>query len=154
MPRAATRRCRARFASGADTFYGGSGSDQIFGGSGNNTFVGGTGAATVTASPDAKNLFDLMKTLGGGSELVTGFTDASQVRIELLGYSTSEVKYALDHQKVTDGSVTVTLSDNTMVTFQNVGALSSSNFLTASAAGATASQGGSDDQGHHHGHHS
>ena len=85
MPRAATRRCRARSRPAADTFYGGSGSDQIFGGSGNNTFVAGTGAATVTASPDAKNLFDFMKTLGGGSELVTGFTDASQVHIELSG---------------------------------------------------------------------
>ncbi len=54
------------FASGNDTFYGGSGSDQIFGSNGNSTFVAGTGSATVTASPGSQNLFEFMKTMGGG----------------------------------------------------------------------------------------
>jgi Ca2+-binding RTX toxin-like protein len=141
------------FASGRDTFYGGSGSDQIFGGSGKNTFVAGTGTATVTASPGTMNLFDFMKTVGGGTELVTGLTAAAQVHIELLGYGPDEVKYALAHQTVADGSVTVTLSDNTSVTFQNVGALSSSNFLGgASSNGNSSGGGGSDDSKGNRGH--
>jgi Ca2+-binding RTX toxin-like protein len=116
------------FASGHDTFFGGSGSDQIFGGFGHNTFVAGTGSATVTASPGSMNLFDFMKAVGGGSELVMGLTDVSQVHIDLVGYGENEVKFALDHQSVSDGSVTVTLSDHTTVTFQNVGLLSNRNF--------------------------
>ncbi len=118
------------FASGNDTFYGGSGVDQIFGGSGKNTFVAGTGSATVTASPGAMDLFEFMKTLGGGTELVTGLTNASQVHIELLGYGPNEVKNALAHQTTKDGSVTITLSDHTAVTFQNISSLTAANFVT------------------------
>jgi Ca2+-binding RTX toxin-like protein len=130
------------FASGNDTFYGGSGSDQIFGSNGKSTFVAGTGSATVTASPGSQNLFEFMKTLGGGSELVTGLTDPSQVHIDLSGYGKNEVKYALAHQTTTDGSVTITLSDNTSVTFQNISSLSADNFNTMNASGG----------GHHHDH--
>jgi len=137
------------FASGRDTFYGGSGSDQIFGGFGKDTFVAGTGHATVTASPGATNLFDFMKTAGGGTEFVSGLTDVSQVHITLSGYSSTEVNYALAHQTVTDGSVTVTLSDKTQVTFQNIGKLSASNFTGGDGMG-----GGSDDpRGHWTGYH-
>jgi Ca2+-binding RTX toxin-like protein len=135
------------FASGSDTFYGGSGSDQIMGSNGNSTFVAGTGSATVTASPGSMNLFEFMKTLGGGSELVTGLTDASQVHIDLNGYGKNEVKYALAHQTTTDGSVTVTLSDNTSVTFQNVASLSSSNFTDTNPPGGNPVGGGHHDHG-------
>jgi len=116
-------------ASGRDTFYGGSGSDQIFGGEGKNTFVAGTGAASITAGPGAKDVFEFMKSAGGGKELVSGLTDISQVHIDLVGYGSNEVAYALAHQSVTNGSVTVTLSDNTQVTFQDLGSLSKSNFV-------------------------
>jgi Ca2+-binding RTX toxin-like protein len=129
------------FASGADTFYGGSGSDQITGGSGTNTFVAGTGAATVTAS-GSMNVFEFMKTLGGGSELVTGLTNASQVHIDLVGYGKKEIKYALDHQTTTDGSVTITLTDNTTVTFQNIANLSASNFEASNTGGQSQGHGG------------
>ncbi len=135
-------------ASGNDTFYGGSGSDQITGGSGNNTFVAGTGMATVTASPGSMNVFEFMKTMGGGSETVTGLTDPSQVHIDLSGYGKNEVKYALAHQTTADGSVTVTLSDNTTVTFQNIASLSSGNFIGAGSSGGGSSQGFG---GHDHG---
>lgn len=122
-------------ASGNDTFYGGSGSDQIFGSNGNSTFVAGTGAATVTASPGSMNLFEFMKSMGGGSELVTGLTDPSQVHIDLSGYGQDEVKYALAHQTTSNGSVTITLTDHTTVTFQNIASLSSSNFIDGNSSG-------------------
>jgi Ca2+-binding RTX toxin-like protein len=131
------------FASGNDTFYGGSGSDQIFGSNGDSTFVAGAGAATVTASPASQNLFEFMKTMGGGSELVTGLTDPSQVHIDLVGYGTNESKFALAHQTTTDGSVTITLTDNTTVTFQNIASLSTDNFTSpiAQAGGTTITTG-------------
>jgi Ca2+-binding RTX toxin-like protein len=134
------------YASGNDTFYGGSGADQITGGMGTNTFVAGTGTATITASPGSTNVFDFMKTMGGGSETVTGLTDQSQVHIDLSGYGKNEVKYALAHQATTDGSVTVTLSDNTTVTFQNVGSLSASNFTDGSSGGGSGGKGGFGDK--------
>jgi Ca2+-binding RTX toxin-like protein len=136
------------FATGRDTFYGGSGSDQIFGGEGKNTFVAGTGAATITASPGSMNVFEFMKTVGGGTELVTGLTEASQVHIDLVSYRSTEVKYALDHQKATGGSVTITLSDDTTVTFQNIAGLTSSNFSDGTVLG------GSKDHWKHSGHQS
>lgn len=120
---------------GSDTYYGGSGSDQIFGASGKQTFVAGTGAATVTANAGSKNLFEFMKSSGGGTELVTGLTDASQVHIDLVGYASNEVQYALAHQQTKDGSVTVTLSDHTKVTFQNISGLTAGNFTDDDASG-------------------
>lgn len=123
------------FASGRDTFYGGSGSDQITGGFGKNTFVAGAGAATVTAIPGSTNLFEFMKAVGGGSELVMGLTDASQVHIDLVGYPSDEVRYALAHQTTKDGSVTITLTDHTTVTFQNIASLSAGNFVGDASAG-------------------
>jgi Ca2+-binding RTX toxin-like protein len=122
-------------AFGADTFKGGSGSDQVFGGSGTNTFIAGSGASTVTANPGAKNLFDFVKGAGGGNETVQGLTSASQVNIELSGFGPHEIKYALDHQTTTDGSVTIKLSDSTTVTFLNIASLSSSNFSLDPGAG-------------------
>ena len=145
------------FASGRDSFYGGSGSDQIFGGSGNNTFVAGSGAATVTASPGSMNLFEFMKTIGGGKELVEGLTDVSQVHILLAGFGPNEIKNALAGQTLTDGAVTITLSDHSTVTFTNVGGkLSSANFSTGSGggfAGPSDDGSGGDSDGHwdHHG---
>ena len=140
------------FASGPDTFYGGSGSDQIYGGMGKNTFVAGVGAASITAAPGSTNLFEFMKAAGGGTGLVMGLTEASQVHIDLAGYGSTEVKYALDHQKTTDGSVTITLSDHTQVTFQNIGSLSASNFSAGSLLGGGSQATGSDDFHDHWGH--
>jgi Ca2+-binding RTX toxin-like protein len=143
------------FASGRDSFYGGSGHDLIFGGSGQNSFTAGTGSATVTASPGAMNLFEFMKTLGGGTELVMGLTDVSQVHIDLDGYNSNEVKFALAHQVVTGDGVTVTLSDHTTVTFENIGSLSSKNFSGFSMGGADDAHGHtrmSDDHGKSDGH--
>ena len=123
------------FASGRDTFFGGSGKDQITGGGGKNTFVAGTGAATVAANPGASNVFEFVHGKGGGKELVEGLTAASQVHIELLGFGSNEIKNALASQTSKDGSTTITLSDSTKVTFQNVGLLTTSNFSESMVSG-------------------
>ncbi len=153
MPRAGNETLSGVFASGKDTFYGGSGSDQIFGGSGSNTFVAGTGTATVTASPGFDEFVRLHEDAWAvDRRLVTGLTDPSQVHIDLAGYGKNEVKYALAHQTTADGSVTVTLSDNTTVTFQNIAQLSASNFNTdgnsSRAAAAVNTEWSSDDSEH------
>ncbi len=119
------------FASGNDTFYGGSGSDQIFGGLGRNTFVAGTGAATITASPGSENMFEFVRGMAGGRELVLGLTDPSQVLIDLVGYSEHEAMQALAGQVRSGGGVTISLSDHTRITFQNVSGLSRSNFASS-----------------------
>ena len=89
-----------------------------------------------------------MKTMGGGSETVTGLTDLSQVHIDLSGFGRTEIKYALAHQTTTDGSVTVTLSDNTTVTFQNIASLSASNFTATGSSGGGNFGNGFGDHGH------
>jgi Ca2+-binding RTX toxin-like protein len=114
------------FASGSNTFYGGSGSDQIIGGGGSNTFVGSSGSATITAG--ASNLFEFINGAAGGTDLVKGLTNASQVNIDLNGYGPNEANHAVATQTSAGGSVTITLTDNTTVTFQNISHLTTSNF--------------------------
>lgn len=110
-------------ASGNDTFSGGSGNTYIIGGGGNDTIVDGSGAATVDANPGANNLFEFVNQGTGGTMLVRDLSDVSQIKIHLVGVT-------LDTQNNTGGSLNVTLSDGTSVTFQNIkGALGSGNFV-------------------------
>jgi Ca2+-binding RTX toxin-like protein len=113
-------------ATGADTFAGGSGTDQITGGLGADTYVGGTGQATVNAV-GSSNLFRFVDGSSGGSMLVNDLTNASQVHISLAGYGPNEAATALAGQVSGANSVTLTLSDNTTITFQNITHLSGSN---------------------------
>src|SRR5271165_2645739 len=108
------------FSSGNDTFYGGSGTDQVFGNGTDNTFVAGAGAATVSAIASANNLFQFINGAAGGTELVENLTNASQVHIDLDGYGKNEVKSAVAGQTTNGSSVTITLSDHTQVTFENI----------------------------------
>jgi Ca2+-binding RTX toxin-like protein len=116
------------FSSGNDSFYGGSGTDQVFGNGVDNTFVAGAGAATVTAIASASNLFEFTDGQAGGTELVGGLTAAAQVHIALTGYGANEAANAVAGQTTNGSSVTITLSDNTKVTFENITHLTSGNF--------------------------
>jgi len=114
-------------ATGAVSFHAGSGSDLITGGLGANTYVGGTGQATVNAA-GSSNTFSFIDGASGGSMLVNDLTNAAQVHISLSGYGPSEAANAVATQVSGAGSVTVTLSDNTSLTFQNITHLTTSNF--------------------------
>jgi Ca2+-binding RTX toxin-like protein len=114
-------------ATGADTFFGGAGKDQITGGLGANVFVGGIGQATVNAA-GSSNSFEFISSFAGGKTLVNDLTNASQVNIVLVGYGPNEAASAVAAQVSGPNSVTLTLSDNTTVTFQNITHLSGSNF--------------------------
>jgi Ca2+-binding RTX toxin-like protein len=137
------------FASGADTFYGGSGAAQITGGAGNDTFVAGTGTATVTAGL-SNNVFVFTNGQAGGTELIQGFA-SGQDTIDLQGYGKNEVTKALKSQVVANGSDTITLSDHTMITFVGVSSLSASDFVT-SAGGAAGGSSADPSQGSGKGH--
>ncbi len=115
---------------GSDTFEGGGkgSSTQIFGGMGNDTFISAGGAATVTAG-SASNLFVFTKSNPGGTEVIQGFISGLD-QIGLEGFKGNEVAHALKSQKVVDGNDTITLSDNTKVTFVGVTSLSESDFTT------------------------
>ncbi len=115
-------------ATGADTFAAGSGQTQITGGLGADTFVGGSGAATVHAV-GSSNLFAFIKGSAGGTMLVNDLTNAAQVSVALSGYGPNEAANALASQVAGPNSVSVTLSDNTVVTFANITHLTGSNFV-------------------------
>jgi Ca2+-binding RTX toxin-like protein len=118
----------AVFSGGNDSLRAGAGSDQLIAGSGADTFVGGKGADTISAGPGA-DVYAFIKGHAGGSELVQGIFDPSDIRISLQGYGPREVAEALASQHVSAGSVTIGLSDGTRITFQNVTALHTSNFV-------------------------
>ncbi len=119
----------AAASAGNVTLIGGSGKDLLIGGLGNDTFVGGSGQSTIQAGL-GQNLFAFVNQGhdDAGSTLVTGILDPSSIKIDLQGYATNEVNFALAHQTVKHGSVTVSLTDGTKITFQDVTALHSSNF--------------------------
>ena len=58
--------------------------------------------------------------------LIQNFTDAD--KIALTGYGTREIDRALHDQTTTNGSVTITLSDNTRITLSGVSHLTGSDF--------------------------
>jgi hypothetical protein len=60
--------------------------------------------------------------------LVKDLTSAAQVHITLTGYGPNEAANAIAGQNSGANSVSVTLSDNTTITFENITHLSGSNF--------------------------
>lgn len=116
-------------SSGNTTLIGGSGHDLLIGGTGKDTFRAGSGQETIQAGY-GKNLFEFVKQAGESDSktLVTGIFDPKDIKIDLDGYGPHEVAYALSHQTAHNGSVTVSLTDGTKVTFQDVTSLKASNF--------------------------
>lgn len=115
----------AAMATGGDSLVAGSGRDLLIGGSGNDTFFGGTGISTMLGG-SGQEVFAFVKSLNGGTDLVMNFTSLD--KIDLQGYGPHAVKDALDSQTYAGGSVTITLSDNTRVTFAGVSGLTKGDF--------------------------
>jgi Ca2+-binding RTX toxin-like protein len=114
-------------ATGSDTFYGGAGKDLITGGHGADTYVAGSGHATVNAV-GSSNVFEFIHGHSGGTMVVDDLTSASQVHIVLSGYGSHQVANAVAGQISGANSVTVTLSDHTQITFENITHLTARNF--------------------------
>jgi len=118
----------AAFSSGNDLLVAGSGKNVLVGGTGSDTFVAGTGQSTIMAG-SGNQIFAFVNHQAGGSELVTDVTNPSSLYIALQGYGSDEAANALAHQTEKNGSVSISLSDGTKVTFDNVAALHPSNFV-------------------------
>ena len=115
----------AAMASGADSLVAGSGHDSLIGGTGNDTFFGGSGSSTMLGG-SGHDVFTFVKTLDGGTDLVVNFTGMD--KIDLQGYGPHAVKDALASQTYANGSVTITLADNTRVTFAGINQLTKGDF--------------------------
>jgi Ca2+-binding RTX toxin-like protein len=118
----------AAFSSGRDLLIAGSGNQSLVGGTGADTFVGGAGHDTVFAANPGQSLFEFIKGQAGGTELVQNAYSAADIHIHLSGYGANEANHAVATQTTHGGAVTISLSDGTKVTFENITHLSSSNF--------------------------
>ena len=112
-------------SSGADTLFAGSGADTITLGASPNTVVAGTGAATIFGGM-APAVYEFIKGSAGGSDLISGFDAGGTVK--LVGYDQNEITNALNSAKTTAGGTTITLSDDTKITFAEVADLSKTHF--------------------------
>lgn len=101
----------------ASTVYGGWGSDTLQAGSGRDVFVGGHGA----------DRFVFQNGSAGGHTEIRDFT-LGRDKVVLEGYGSHEIARALWHATVACGSLTLTLSDRTTITFDGVTHLGKSSF--------------------------
>jgi Ca2+-binding RTX toxin-like protein len=89
---------------------GGSGSDQLFAGAGSDTLTGGAGS-------DIFAFFN--STTIGKANVITDFS--SQDSLYVIGYDSTSSASALQNAAVVSAAgVTITLSDNTSITFSNL----------------------------------
>ena len=89
------------------------GNDSIAAGSGADTLIAGAGSDTFTAGPGADTFAYFSQFTAGSHEFITGLT-ANDV-VDLSGYGA-----AATSTTTTNGSTTITLGDNTQITFVNV----------------------------------
>jgi Ca2+-binding RTX toxin-like protein len=114
-------------SSGNDSIGAGSGQDMLIGGSGADTSIGGSGAATMQGGSGA-DMFAFIEGCAGSHDVILNFDAAD--KIDLIGYGPHADARALASQAVCGMAVTVTLSDSTTITFDNVTRLKSSNFIS------------------------
>ena len=97
-------------ASNNTTIIGGSGSDYFSTGTGNETFYAGTGS----------DVFGLNTIAGSaGADHITIYDFSAADSVSFNGESAADMNTALNSGTVTNGNLTITLSDKTTVTFMN-----------------------------------
>lgn len=100
---------------GDSTFRAGSGHTSMTGGSGADTLYAGSGRATMTGSFGADS-FTFVHGDAGGRDLVTDFMKGTDSLV-LSGYASDEFANALNSASQNNAGTTITLSDNTTITF-------------------------------------
>ena len=96
-----------------------SGNDLVIGGVGNDVIIGGTGPETLVGGGGA-NFFDFYSSLGGPAvNAVIGDFSAID-NVLLVSYAPGEAAAAIAGATTTGSSTTITLSDNTKITFTGV----------------------------------
>ena len=107
--------------------FAGTGSDVMFGGAGRDTFVAAGGDAQMIAGSGVDE-FIFSNEDGGGRTVIWNFAQGLD-HAALFGYGVNAVRDAVANASVAFGSTTITLSDNTRVTFANVTKLTAQDFL-------------------------
>jgi len=102
--------------SGNASIQGGPGNDVIFADSGNATVDGGTGA----------DLIAIVNGRAGGNLLLSNFSSTEGDKVTLQGYSAEDVADAI---RQAGSSGTITLTDNTKITFGSLSSVASNNFI-------------------------
>lgn len=112
------------YGTGNQLFIGGSASDTLVGGVGNATMQGGTGAA---------NVFGFRDGIAGADYTISDFGSAAGNSVLLVnyGYSDADLQKVLDAATHKDGNTTITLSDQSQITFVGVDSLNTSQFNIA-----------------------
>ena len=123
------------FVGGADTLVGGTGSnlavagtgnDIMFGGSGPDTMLAGTGNDVMLAG-SGPDVLVFSNGQAGGSDEIWNFTQGSDF-VFLANYAPNVVQTALASAVTSGGSTTITLTDDTRITFGGITQLTASNF--------------------------
>lgn len=107
---------------GSQTFIGGSASDTLVAGVGNATLTGGSGAA---------NVFGFRDGIAGADYTITDFGSAANNSVLLVDYDYTQSQFQQDvlDKATHDGSnTTITLSDNSKITFVDVSSLTNNQF--------------------------
>jgi Ca2+-binding RTX toxin-like protein/plastocyanin len=102
-----------------------SGHDLIIGGSGNDTLVAGSGSDTLIGGAASHDLFVFFSSNGGiaANDVVANFSANDTVLLS--GYGVAAAADALSGATSGGGSTTITLSDNTRITFSDLSSVSS-----------------------------
>ncbi|MCH4023979.1 MAG: hypothetical protein LKH33_11475 [Acetobacter sp.] len=113
--------------------HGYTGTQVLIGGSASDTLVAGVGDSTMTGGSGDSNMFDFLNGRAGASYTITDFNAADGNKVWLANYGNDAVTNALStqQQETVNGVVntTITLSDNSQITFVGVDQLKTSDFL-------------------------
>ncbi len=95
------------------------GQSLLIGGAGNDAILAGAGAATLVGGGGA-NFFDFFSSLGGpaANDVISDFSAIDNVM--LVNYAPGQAATAIAGATTAGGSTTITLSDNTRITFTGV----------------------------------
>jgi len=107
-------------SSSSDIMGGGAGNDTLYAGAGSDTMIGGAGS----------DLFAFFNGSAGGTDQIADYNAGQGDLVGLFGYGSNEVAQALASQSTSGGNTTITLSDNTTITFSGVSHLTAANFTT------------------------
>ena len=105
-------------ASGGNEFWAGSGNATLIGGIGTDTLVGGQGASTMTGGGGGDN-FDLFTVQGGSATSVTITDFGGSDVLNLFGYGSAGLQYAVGHAQQAGTSTVISLNDGSTITLRD-----------------------------------
>ncbi|GAN67573.1 beta strand repeat-containing protein [Acetobacter orleanensis] len=107
------------------------GSQLFIGGSASDTLVGGVGNATLTGGSGAANVFGFRDGIAGADYTITDFGSAAGNSVLLVDYDYTASQFqqnVLDKAAHNGNNTTITLSDNSQITFVDYSSLNTNQF--------------------------